>query len=621
MPKRFAALAVAVLAAAGLAACGKSATSTGQAAGPPSKPTGTLKIVAAGGPDHVDTVPAYFTGDYILEHAYTRQMLTYPYAVTPTQTSAGWKKAITPVPDVATAVPTTANGGITNGGKTYTFHIKHGVDWNTSPPRQVTANDFIREFKAFFNPVSPVGNGLYYTSTIAGLLNYQNQETAYFAVKSHKPTASNIANFQNTHTISGLSAPNASTLQIKLIQPASDFIYMMAMPFTSARPVEYDGYVPNSNQLDTHTISDGPYQITSYVAGKSITLQTDPAWKKTTDSNRHQYVKTVQETMGVSSAQTQLADQQAGTQDIEGADGTPFQGTAIQGLLAKKDPKFKIWPWSNTLPYVVFNLRSPNTGGAMKKLAVRQAIEYGINKVAVQKVYGGPDVPTLINTAVPPGNSGYVNYNVYPDNNGNGNAAKCKSMLASAGYPHGLTLNYLYENDSGNTQTFVAIQASLKACGVTLQGKSEPSSSYFVDLGNSPENNKPGTWDLGQPGWIPDWFGNNGRTVISPLFQTNCVVNTNNYGCYNSKTLDNLIKQAEAASSLSAAGNIWHQADENVMKNAVFVPLQSQLAAVLLEQADAQRGLVCDRLRPNYGPDITNMWVKRGQLIKRQLTE
>ena len=36
--------------------------------------------------------------------------------------------------------------GITHGGTVYTYHLRQGVDWNTSPPRQVTASDFIREF-------------------------------------------------------------------------------------------------------------------------------------------------------------------------------------------------------------------------------------------------------------------------------------------------------------------------------------------------------------------------------------------------------------------------------------------------------------------------------------------
>src|SRR5579859_1812118 len=255
---RFAALATACLAAAGLAAC-----STSKKTGPATnanKPVsgGTLRIVAASGPDHIDTVPAYYTADYILERAYARQLLTYPTVPDPTLGGAGWIKDTTPVPDVATAVPTTANGGVTNGGKTYTFHIKPGVDWNTSPPRQVTSQDFLREFKAFFNPVSPVGNPVYYTSTIAGLAAYDNAETAYFASKAHAPTAANITNFQNTHSISGIATPDPSTIQFTLTAPASDFLYMMAMPFTSARPVEYDSYVPNSLQLDQHTIADGP---------------------------------------------------------------------------------------------------------------------------------------------------------------------------------------------------------------------------------------------------------------------------------------------------------------------------------------------------------------------------
>ncbi len=60
---------------------------------------------------------------------------------------------------------------------------------------------------------------------------------------------------------------------------------------------------------------------------------------------------------------------------------------------------------------------------------------------------------------------------------------------------------------------------------------------------------------MGQPIWIPDWFGNNGRTIIQALFQgPNCVVNTVNYGCYDNATVNSLITKAEAATSLSAAG-------------------------------------------------------------------
>ena len=165
---------------------------------------------------------------------------------------------------------------------------------------------------------------------------------------------------------------------------------MMAMPFTSARPVEYDAYVPNSLQLDQHTISDGPYEISSYIPGKSITLVRNPAWKASTDTLRKAYVDKIVLTMGVTSAQTQLSDMQAGTEDV--TNDTPLNPASLPALEASSNPNFKIWPWSSTNPYIVFNLRSPDANGAMGKLLVRQAVEYGLDKVAVQKAYGGPPV-------------------------------------------------------------------------------------------------------------------------------------------------------------------------------------------------------------------------------------
>src|SRR6202042_2642465 len=244
---------------------------------------------------------------------------------------------------------------------------------------------------------------------------------------------------------------------------------------------------------------------------------------------------------------------------------------------ASKASNFNIWPWSDTFPYLIFNLRSPNAGGAMQNLKVRQAVEYGIDKIAVVKAMGGPLVGNVINTVIPPGNVGYVNGNQYPDDNGAGNVAACKSALAAGGHPNGITLKYMYPNDSSNTRVFEAIQASLALCGITLQGEGEPGSSFFTDLGNAPENNKAGTWDMGQPGWIPDWFGNNGRTVIQALFQgPNCVINTVNYGCYQNSTVNSLITSAEGATSTSAAGNFWHQADMQIMSDAAIVPIMNQ---------------------------------------------
>src|SRR5579864_8911862 len=186
---RYFSLAVAVLAAAGLAAACSSTSSSPAAkgggvnsAGTPVS-GGTLKIIAASGPDHIDPVSAYYTADYELLRAYTRQLLSYPSVDYSSTSDPGWTKTVTPTADMATEVPTQANGGISADGKTYTFHIKPGIDWDSTPVRAVTSQDFLREFKAFCNPAPGgfVGNPSYYLSTISGLNDYCNAEQAYFA--------------------------------------------------------------------------------------------------------------------------------------------------------------------------------------------------------------------------------------------------------------------------------------------------------------------------------------------------------------------------------------------------------------------------------------------------------
>ncbi len=256
-------------------------------------------------------------------------------------------------------------------------------------------------------------------------------------------------------------------------------------------------------------------------------MNKNPAWKQSTDPVRHQYVNEITLTIGVTSAQTQLADMQAGkTGTYDMVDDTALEPTAIPGLIAAHDPKFKIWPWTSTLPYVVFNLRSPNPTTRPATCSSARRLSTASTRLPCRRHRAARMSRRSSTPPSRPGNVGYQNYNLYPDNNGQGDTAKCKADLTKAGFKNGVSLTYLYANDSVNSRIFAAIQASLKPCGVNLVGKPEPGSSFFVDLGNSPVNNKAGTWDLGQPGWIPDWFGNNGRTIIAAAVQTTAAWST-----------------------------------------------------------------------------------------------
>jgi peptide/nickel transport system substrate-binding protein len=592
VPKRLAALAVAAVAAGTLAACGGSSGSSSSSSSNSGKPVkgGTLNFVSAGDVDHLDTLSAYYLPTFQLEMAFTRQLVSY-------YPSNNRARATTVAPDVASTLPTTSNGGITNGGKTYTFHIRQGVQWNSSPPRQVTSTDFEREFKWMCNPSLGVGNPLYYVPVIKGMASYC---TAFAKVK---PTAAAMTSYTNAHSISGIKTPNSLTIQFTLNSPANDFLNILAMPFASARPSEYDKYLPDSAPFRAHVMSDGPYAITQYIANKKIVLSRNPAWKQSTDPLRHQYVNQIVVTEGTSSNQTALADVQAGTDDLMW--DLPVPTASIPQLQASKNPGLHIYTDSGSSnPYLVFNLKSPTANHALSKLKVRQAIEYAINKVAIAKIYGGTKLNPILNGAIAPGNVGYANYNYYPTPGNSGDPAKCKSLLAQAGYPHGFTITDVYRNAGNHPAVFTSVQSSLKACGITSKGSPQEQGPYYAFIENPGNASK---WDITEAGWVPDWLGNNGRANVVPLFQTNCVNPTTNYGCYSSKTTDGLIDQALKAPNESAAAPLWAKAGEQVMKDAVIVPFTTQ--DVVLFASSKLHNLIYSPLAEQFNP--TQLWVSQ----------
>jgi len=555
---RLAALAAVALAAASLAACGGSSKPTASSSAGAPVTGGTLRFVASGDFDHIDPLSAYSTTDVQIQQAWTRKLVSFP-------ASNNFQTAITVGPDIATAVPTKANGGLSQDGLTYTFHLRSDAMWNTNPPRAVVAGDFVREFKRMCNPVLGVGSPGYFEPVIAGMKPYCDA----YAKLSVNSTAAQLAAFQNSHDISGVSAPDATTLVVKLVQPASDFLNIIAaLGFADAAPAEYDNYLPDSAQFKQHTVSDGPYQISTYTATKQVVLTKNPAWKQSADPVRHQYVNKIVINEGQSSATATQQELQGGSADLSWDNA--FPPADIPAMQSSKDPNFATYGGHISNPYLVFNTQA----GPAKSLAVRQAIEYAVNKVAIAKDYGGVALNPPITTAIPPGNVGYQQFNLYPTPNNAGDPAKCKSMLAGTPLASGGTMVMAYRNNGNHPAVFASVQAALKACGINVTGKVFNAAAMYPFL-EDPANNKGDKWDIAEPGWVPDWYGNNGRTTLQPLFQTNCTNPTTNYGCYSNPAVDSLIGKALAAPDNTTAGNYWHQADMQIMKDAAIVPFMN----------------------------------------------
>lgn len=567
--KRARVVAPLLLLAMGAAACGGSSsggtgsTSTNAAGTPAAQDTanavsgGTLNVLGSGDVDYMDPNLSYYSVGYMAHRLWSRQLFTYP------ADQANNTKA---QPDLAQQIPTAQNGGISPDGLKYTIKIKDGAKWDTTPARQITAEDFIRGVKRTCNPVQPFGGLPDYQDLIAGF------QTFCTGFAKAGQSASAIAGYQNSHQISGLRAVDPTTVEFTLTHPATYFVDLLTLTAFSPAPKEYDQYVPGTaTSLGQHTVSDGPYKIETYEPTKRIVFVRNPAWDKATDTIRKAYVDRVviDETASQESTQQQLQTG-AATADMEFDNFPP--PAAIPGLVAKKDPNLNLGFTASSNPYVIYNILSPNNNGALAKPEVRQAINFAINRANILQALGGPTTNPPITHVLPDSiTGGTPNFDPYPYD-----ANKAKQMLAAAGFPNGFTVKFLYRNASqGSSKAFATIQQDLTKAGIKVVGVPVPNADFYTKYLQVPDVAKRGVWDLSLAGWGADWYGNAALSFFNPLFsgKPSFPPTGSNYGYYDSPATNALIKQAVAAKSEQEAGALWHQADEQVMKDAPFYPI------------------------------------------------
>lgn len=535
--------------------------STAPTAGTEPRYGGTLRLYGPGSMDHLDPACAYYALGGQIIRLFARQLFTYR----PVRDLRD-PMAITPVPDVAAELPTEENGGISPDRTTYTIRLRPGVRWDTTPMRPVTAHDFVRGFKRMCNPVTRAGAIMYFTSTIAGMAEFCDEYAR--AVPEPRPTAARLAAFQNSHDIAGVTAVDDRTLVFRLVRPANDFLNILALTFASAAPVEYDAFVPDSDEFRHGVRANGPYRIVRYVHGREIRLLPNPAWRQDTDPVRHQYLDGVRVTMEKATPEEVGRVIRSGAADLSWASPItePYD-------VNPTDPGNDLGYALN--PYLVFNFQSPNAGGAVRNLKVRQAIAYAIDKVAIAEIYDKLEAGTVMrpaHNAIPPCNFGHREFNPYPTPGDRGDPDTARALLAEAGYPDGCTLIAVHRDVDANPEVARSYAADLAKCGITVQFRALGHAEYYPFL-QEPDNARAGRWDISAPSWTPDWYGNNGRAYLQPMFQTNCSRGTSNYGCYRNPEVDRLIGEALSTADTDRASELWHQVDRLVMRDVAIVPI------------------------------------------------
>ncbi|MBV9445820.1 MAG: ABC transporter substrate-binding protein [Streptosporangiaceae bacterium] len=555
---------------------------------------GTLTMVGVGDVDSLDPALAYHTVTRGILRAYTRQLVGYIAQKDPAEAGRI-------VPDMATEVPTIENGRLSTDGRTYVFTLKEGVYWNApSGIRPVTARDVVRGIKRLADPRMPSPGLPYYLSTIAGMSDFRD------ALAEAQRTGDPISERMECLDINGVQAIGESEVRFTIQYPASDFLNMLALPFATPASAEYLALVPGSPEMIAAIVSNGPYQLRRYVPGEQITLERNPAWVPASDSLRAAHVDriTVREGLTEQEAYELVA---TGSADMLWDIQPPTE--KLPELLATGDSRLEIYPAGLLSPYLVINFASTAAGGhAVRKRAVRMALQYAVDKAAVSAVWGGTAFNAIADQVLPSLCHAHQEVHPYQTAGGRGDPELARRLLADAGYPDGLTLRMVFRDCDIHPETAEVVGAAMARAGIRIEMMPVPIdklfSKYFSSTGSTLHN----TWDIALTGWEPDWYGNNARTYLQPLFDSRAVSQNgdwgSNFGHYRSESVNRLLEEALRSGDEIRAGELMREAEVQVLADAAVVPI------LFAYQYWFHSGRVQNWLPyPVLNGDLTNLWL------------
>lgn len=417
-------------------------------------------------------------------------------------------------------------------GKTYTFHLRHGVTfWNGD---KMTAQSFIDEFERVLNPQVASPAETFIDPVIAG-------STAY--------------NKGAAKTVSGLSAPNPYTLVIQLTKPEPFFLDVLAMPFFSAVDQAFIDKVGNRAFDSTQAMGTGPFELKSITTNQVVLTKNPHYWQKDASGNSLPYLNQV--TIRINkNAEVDAMDFQQGQ--------TALMGNLI-GIPSSVYPQFSHDPTMSKLivkaPENAVQYLGVNASMApFTNVKVRQAVEYAIDKQKILQLLNNRG--QIANQPLPPGIEGYMK-NLPTSATYSYNVAKAKQLLSEAGFPNGFTTTLYTANDPDSLKIAGSVQNDLAQVGIKANIQ-QSDWNTFLDI------EEKGKANLFLSGWMQDFP--DASDFLNTLFNTNQQP-ANNVFMYSNSKVDSWLNQAQTDVNLAQRTALYHQVTTQVMQDAPMVPL------------------------------------------------
>jgi len=351
----------------------------------------------------------------------------------------------------------------------------------------------------------------------------------FVAALARTATTTDAPHHEDLSNVASQVAVDAKTLRITLATPNEGFLFVLAMPFTAPQP----NGVPKSS---------GPFHLASWDRGQKIVFERSATYW----NPEHAKLERIELRENVPTEMQFLlleAGELDATERVSAADYVWLAGEPTWAPLVRRAALLS-----------AFGARLYTRAKPFDDVRVRRAMNHCTNKDHITRLLYGSGIAA--HGVLPPGLLGHdptlAPYRYDP--------VKGRALLAAAGYPEGLDLEYVLPADEEAARLAESLQADLLACGVRVKLAMMAASAYATALVDTPARAP-----FAQAGWIdaPD-----PAVFLDPLFHSE---GSSNWSAYSNPALDAVLEQARATKDRDARGALYRTAERIVYDDAPWI--------------------------------------------------
>lgn len=424
---------------------------------------------------------------------------------------------------------------ISSDGREYVFHLRNDVYFHRSKVfdngrRRVVAADFVYSLNRLLDERTASPGRNFFTC---------------------------IEKKGNTYSI---TAPDDSTLCIRLQEAFSPFLGILSMPYASVVPKEAVEYY--KEDFRKHPVGTGPFKFQMWKEGvKLVLLKNEDYFEKDENGHPLPYLDAVSVSFIIDKQSVFLEFVKGNIDFISGID--PNYKDEVLNRKGELQPKYRnhiklmTQAYLNT-EYLGFRLDDKNT--PLKDKRIRRAINHGFDREKMIKYLRNNIGIAGHWGMLPPSLSGFDSTASYEYN-----PQKCMTLLAQAGYPQGKGLPEITLSTTASYLDLCKyIQQQLGLAGIKVRLDVCPPAALRESMAQGKSE-----WFRGS--WIADYP--EAENYLALFYSPNRSPKGANYTAFSSKEYDKLYEEARKESNAEKRAVIYRKMNRILMEESPVVVL------------------------------------------------